>query len=124
MVRDVLELLMGELQADIHIPDWRNRPALHHAAVGGHIENVVFLLQNRNCLNSKSRVIAECEVNHSRKTYHGTKTLYYAAQHGHANIIRLLVKHGADIGVETSLRSRRLEVMGARKNRARVFIMP
>ena len=62
MVRDVLELLMGELQADIHIPDWRNRFALHHAAVDGHIENVVFLLQNRNCLNSKSRVIAECCV--------------------------------------------------------------
>ena len=72
MVRDVLELLMGELQADIHIPDWRNRLALHHAAVGGHIENVVFLLQNRNCVNSKYRVITECEVNHSRKTYRGT----------------------------------------------------
>ena len=56
MVRDVLELLMDELQADIYIPDWRNRLALHHVAVGGHIENVVFLLQNRNCLNSKSRV--------------------------------------------------------------------
>ena len=124
MVRDVLELLMGELQADIHIPDWRNRLALHHAAVGGHIENVVFLLQNRNCLNSKSRVIAECEVNPLRKTYRRTTTLHYAAQHGHANIIRLLVKHGADIGVETSLRSRRLEVMGARKNGARAFIMP
>ena len=68
MVRDVLVLLMGELQADIHTPDWRNRLALHHAAVGGHIENVVFLLQNRNCLNSESRVIAECEVNPLRKT--------------------------------------------------------
>ena len=124
MVREVLEQLMGEVQADIHIPDWRNRLALHHAAVGGHIENVVFLLQNRIFLNSKYRVIAECEVNHSRKTYRGTSTLHYAAQHGHAHIIRLLVKHGADIGVETSLLRRRLEVMGARKNGARVFIVP
>ena len=116
MVRDVLELLIGELQADIHIPDWRNRLALHHAAVGGHIENVVFLLQNRNCLNSKSRVIAECEVNLLGKTYRRTTTLHYAAQHGHANIIRLLVKHGA------SLRGRRLKgkgkgVLGARETR-------
>ena len=127
MVRDVLEQLMGELQGDIHIRDWRNRLALHHAAVGGHIENVVFLLQNRNCLNSKSRVVAECEVNPLRKTYRRTTPLNYAAQHGHANIIRLLVKHGA------SLRGRRLKrkgkgVLGARETRGaptpRVFLAP
>ena len=84
----------------------------------------MFLLQNRNCLNSKSRVISECEANHSRKTYRVTTLLHYAAQHGHANIVRLLVKHGPDIGAETSLRSRCLEEMGARKNGASVFIVP
>ena len=51
-----------------------------------------------------------------RKTYRRTTTLHYAAQHGHANIIRLLVKHG------TSLRGRRLKgkgkgVLGARETR-------
>ena len=50
--------------------------------------------------------------------------LHYAAQHGHANIVRLLVKHGPDIGAETSLRSRCLEEMGTRKNEASVFILP
>ena len=115
---------MGELHADIHIPDWRNRLALHHAAAGGHFESVVFLLQNRNCLNCKSRVISECEANHSRKTYRVTTPLHYAVQHGHANIVRLLVKHEPDIGAETSLRSRFLEEMGARKNGASVFIVP
>ena len=51
-----------------------------------------------------------------RKTYRRTTALYYAAQHSHANIIRLLVKHGA------SLRGRRLKrkgkgVLGARETR-------
>ena len=84
----------------------------------------MFLLQNRNCLNCKSRAISECEANHSRKTYCVTTPLHYAAQHGHSNIVRLRVKHGPDIGAETSLRSRCLVEMGTRKNGASVFIVP
>ena len=57
--REVLELLFQELQADVHIKDWKNRFPIHHAVAAGRTENVLFLLQNRSCLNSKTRAIRD-----------------------------------------------------------------
>ena len=48
--REVLELLFQELQADIHIKDWKNRFPIHHAAAKGRTENVLFLPQNSKLL--------------------------------------------------------------------------
>ena len=45
------------IKADIHIKDWKNRFPIHHAAATGRTEDVLFLLQNCSCLNSKTRVI-------------------------------------------------------------------
>ena len=71
------------------------------------VENYIFLVWNR---------IRIWRTGRQTPTKNSQEYLYYAAQHGHANIVRLLVKHGPDIGTETSLRSRCLEEMGARKN--------
>ena len=40
--RVVFKLLFQELQADIHIKDWKNRFPIHHAAATGRTENVLF----------------------------------------------------------------------------------
>lgn len=92
--REVLELLLQKLQADIDIKDWRNRSPIHHAAATGQIENVQFLIQNRSCLNSKTRVIYDRECDDLGKNYGGMTASHYAAQNGHSNIVRLLVQHG------------------------------
>lgn len=99
--RDVLELLILKLQADIHIKDWRNRFPIHHAAATGNAENVMFLIQNRSCLNSKSRVIHGSEFDDLGRNYCGMTPIHFAAQNGHANIVRLLVQHGANIDAIT-----------------------
>ena len=99
---DVLELLTQKLQADIHIRDWRNRLPIHHAAASGNTDNVLFLIQNGSCLNSKSRVIRGCKFNDDLGgNYGGMTPLHYAAKNGHSNIVRLLVQHGANIGATT-----------------------
>ena len=99
--RDILELLIQKLQADVHIQDWRNQFPIHHAAKSGNTENVLFLIQNRSCLNSKTRVIRDCEHDYLGRNYGGMTPLHYAAQHGHANVVKLLVQHGANIDTVT-----------------------
>ena len=100
--RDVLEMLTQELQADIHTQDWRNRLPIHHAAASGNTENVLFLIEKRSCLNSKTRVIQDCELDDDLgENYSGMTPLHYATQNGHANIVRLLVQHGANIDAIT-----------------------
>ena len=99
--RKVLELLFQELQADIHIKDWKNRFSIHHAAAKGRTENVLFLLQNRSCLNSKTRVIRDGGFDELGNNHGGMTPVHYAAQNGYANIVRLLEQHGADIDAVT-----------------------
>ena len=89
--REVLELLFQELQADIHIKDWKNRFPIHHAAAKCRTENVLFLLQNRSCLlNSKTRVIRDGGFDELGNNHGGMTPVHYAAQNGYANIVRLL----------------------------------
>lgn len=100
--RDVLELLTQELQADIHTQDWRNRLPIHHAAASGNTENVLFLIEKRSCLNSRTRVIKDCELDDDlRENYCGMTPLHYATQNGHVDIVRLLVQHGANVDAIT-----------------------
>ena len=99
--REVLELLFQELQADIHIKDWKNRFSIHHAAAKGRIENVLFLLQNRTCLNSKTPVIRDGRFDELGNNHVGMTPVHYVAQNGYANIVRLLEQHGADIDAVT-----------------------
>ena len=99
--REVLELLCQKLQADIHLKDWKNRFPIHHAAATGRTENVLFLLQNRSCLNSKTRVIRDRGFDELGNNYGGMTPVLYAAQNGYAKIVRLLEQHGADIDAVT-----------------------
>ena len=99
--REVLELLFQELQADVHIKDWKNRYPIHHAAATGKTENVLFLLQNRSCLNSKTRVIKDRGFDELGNNHGGMTPVHYASQNGYANIVRLLEQHGADIDAVT-----------------------
>ena len=99
--REVLELLLQELQADIHIKDWKNRLPIHHAAATGRTENVLFLLQNGSCLNSKTRVIRDRGFDELGNNHGGMTPIHYAAQNGYANIVRLLEQHGADVDAVT-----------------------
>jgi len=92
--REVLELLFQELQTDIHIKDWKNRFPIHHAAATGRSENVLFLLQNRSCLNSKTRVIRDRGFDELGNNHGGITPVHYAAQNGYVNIVRLLEQHG------------------------------
>ena len=99
--REVLELLFHELQADVHIKDWKNRFPIYHAAAAGKTENVLFLLQNRSCLNSKTRIIRDRGFDELGNNHGGMTLVHYAAQNGYANIVRLLDQHGADIDAVT-----------------------
>ena len=99
--REVLELLFQELQADIHIKDWKNRFPIHHAAATGRTENVLFLLEKGSCLNSKTRVIRDGEFDELGNCHSGMTPVHYAAQNGCADIVRLLEQHGADIDAVT-----------------------
>jgi len=104
--RVVFKLLFGELQADIHIKDWKSRFPIHHAAASGRTENVLFLLQNRSCLNSKTRVIRDRGFDELENKHGGMTPVHYAAQNGYGNIVGLLEQHGADIdGVTNCTRS-------------------
>ena len=95
--REVLELLFQELQADIHIKDWKNRFPIHHAAATGRTENVLFLLQKGSCLNSKTRVIRDGEFDELGNSHSGMTPVHCAGENGYANIVR----HGADIDAVT-----------------------
>ena len=99
--REVLELLFQELQADIHIKDWKNRFPIHHAAATGRNENVLLLLQKGSCLNSKTRVIRDGEFDELGNSHSGMTPVHYAAQNGYADIVRILDQHGADIDAVT-----------------------
>jgi len=81
----VLELLFQELQADIHIKDWKNRFPIHHAAATGGTEKVLFLRQNRSCLNSKTRVIRDRAFDELGNNQGGMTPVHYAAQNGYGN---------------------------------------
>ena len=99
--RDVLELLLENLQADIHLRDWRNRFPIHHASAAGNAENVHFLIQNHSYLNSKTRSIRGSEFDELGRNYCGMTPLHYAAQNDHAHIVRMLLQYGADIDAVT-----------------------
>ena len=99
--REVIKLLFQELQADVHIKDWKSRFLIHHAAETGKTENVLFLLQNRGCVNSKTRVIKDRGFDELGKNHGGMTPVHYAAQNSYANIVRFLEQHGADIDAVT-----------------------
>jgi len=56
---------------------------LYQAASGGYVEQVLFLLE-------------VCGSNPSLRTRYGWAPLHWAAYHGHSEVVRILLKHGAN----------------------------
>ncbi len=78
---DVVEFL-AERGASLEMQDYIGYTALHHAAMGGKIRNILRLI--------------ELGASVSNEDYYETSALFLAAENGHTEAVRLLLEHGAD----------------------------
>lgn len=79
------------LLKDIHVNDTQcgyNNTILHTASQNGHYEIVSYLIQQQ-------------DIDINAKNIYGSTPLIFAASKGHLDIVKLLLKNGADIGIKT-----------------------
>ena len=86
---------------EVNFADEKGRTLLHQAAVGGNIMAVQRLLQR----NADPNV----------RTNHGSTPLHNAVNHGHDDLARLLVAHGAEAGATNRFGRTAAEQAGTRQ---------
>ena len=109
--KDITELLITTYNCDSTQKDRMGWTALHHAACGGHIDIVRYLVENSNCVRENTgytplhhaaregridivRCLVEncnCDVNARDST--GCTPLHHAAHEEHIDIVRCLVEN-------------------------------
>jgi hypothetical protein len=86
--------LLSIRNINVNVKDVSGSTPLNDAALNGHIEISLLLLQNGAEMNARSN--------------YGSTPLHYAAIHGHVNILHLLVENGADLEAQNNYGERAL----------------
>ncbi|KAL8766351.1 MAG: hypothetical protein Q9209_006878 [Squamulea sp. 1 TL-2023] len=103
----VIQELLGKPKIDVNIPDHEGNTALHHAAYRGQEETVRSLLERgasvhaRRTLSTSNFVVDSLRYTEFDESEWITP-LHNAAGKGHADIVEILLSHGADINAAST----------------------